>query len=79
MPKNSDSAPSVDSSSMSTESEKTTNISTIDGSADILNKIYVCKWVDYSNKYGFGAELSDGTVLVRFNDGTKMSLTRGRE
>lgn len=80
MPKNNDSAPSVDSSTTSTESEKTANISTSDGSSqDILRKLYVCKWVDYSNKYGFGAELSDGSVLVRFNDGTKMTLTRDRE
>ena len=79
MPKNIDSPPSVDSSTLSTESDKNSNNSTVDGSSDIVRKMYVCKWVDYSNKYGFGAELSDGTVLVRFNDGTKMTLTRDRQ
>uniref|UniRef100_A0AAY4DKJ3 Serine/threonine-protein kinase PLK n=1 Tax=Denticeps clupeoides TaxID=299321 RepID=A0AAY4DKJ3_9TELE len=38
-------------------------------------KLYwVTKWVDYSNKYGFGYQLSDGTVGVLFNNGTHMSL-----
>ncbi|XP_028403700.1 serine/threonine-protein kinase PLK1-like [Dendronephthya gigantea] len=70
MPKASDSSPSGDTSTNSTS----------DGnSSDTLKKLYVCKWVDYSNKYGFGAELSDGSVLVRFNDGTKMTLTRDRQ
>uniref|UniRef100_A0AAY4DHG1 Serine/threonine-protein kinase PLK n=1 Tax=Denticeps clupeoides TaxID=299321 RepID=A0AAY4DHG1_9TELE len=39
------------------------------------SKLYwVTKWVDYSNKYGFGYQLSDGTVGVLFNNGTHMSL-----
>uniref|UniRef100_A0AAY4DKN3 Serine/threonine-protein kinase PLK n=1 Tax=Denticeps clupeoides TaxID=299321 RepID=A0AAY4DKN3_9TELE len=39
------------------------------------DKLYwVTKWVDYSNKYGFGYQLSDGTVGVLFNNGTHMSL-----
>jgi hypothetical protein len=80
MPKVSDSSPSVDSSTTSTESTRLSSISTNDGSSsDTLRKLYVCKWVDYSNKYGFGAELSDGSVLVRFNDGSKMTLTRDRQ
>ncbi|XP_030626175.1 serine/threonine-protein kinase PLK2b [Chanos chanos] len=35
---------------------------------------WVTKWVDYSNKYGFGYQLSDSTVGVLFNNGTHMSL-----
>ncbi|XP_072108656.1 serine/threonine-protein kinase PLK2b [Mobula birostris] len=35
---------------------------------------WVTKWVDYSNKYGFGYQLSDRTVGVLFNNGTHMSL-----
>ena len=78
MPKVSDSSPSVDVSTTSTET--LSSISTNDGSSsDTLRKLYICKWVDYSNKYGFGAELSDGSVLVRFNDGSKMTLTRDRQ
>ncbi|KAM8793468.1 serine/threonine-protein kinase PLK2-like [Eudromia elegans] len=35
---------------------------------------WVMKWVDYSNKYGFGYQLSDHTVGVLFNNGAHMSL-----
>ncbi|KAJ8338672.1 hypothetical protein SKAU_G00354580 [Synaphobranchus kaupii] len=35
---------------------------------------WVTKWVDYSNKYGFGYQLSDHIVGVLFNNGTHMSL-----
>ncbi|KAH0627957.1 hypothetical protein JD844_008560 [Phrynosoma platyrhinos] len=35
---------------------------------------WVTKWVDYSNKYGFGYQLSDHTVGVLFNNGAHMSL-----
>ena len=38
-------------------------------------KLLITKWVDYSNKYGFGAQLSDGSVVVRFNDCTKIALS----
>jgi len=36
--------------------------------------IWVTKWVDYSDKYGFGYELSDGCVGVMFNDLSQMVL-----
>ncbi|XP_036382602.1 serine/threonine-protein kinase PLK2b [Megalops cyprinoides] len=36
--------------------------------------LWVTKWVDYSNKYGFGYQLSDHIVGVLFNNGTHMSL-----
>ncbi|KAL2099933.1 hypothetical protein ACEWY4_004327 [Coilia grayii] len=35
---------------------------------------WVTKWVDYSNKYGFGYQLSDRSVGVLFNNGSHMSL-----
>ena len=36
--------------------------------------LWVTKWVDYSNKYGFGFQLSDKGVGVLFNDTTRMLL-----
>ncbi|XP_044527838.1 inactive serine/threonine-protein kinase PLK5 [Gracilinanus agilis] len=36
--------------------------------------LWVTKWVDYSNKYGFGYELSDGSTGVLLRDGTHISL-----
>jgi len=42
-------------------------------------QLWVTKWVDYSNKYGFGYQLSDGTVGILYNDTTRMLLqTDGR-
>eukprot|EP00040_Diaphanoeca_grandis_P013315 m.67315 g.67315 ORF g.67315 m.67315 type:complete len:601 (-) comp23794_c0_seq2:679-2481(-) len=37
--------------------------------------VWISKWVDYSNKYGLGYQLSDGSVGVLFNDSTKMVLS----
>lgn len=34
---------------------------------------YVVKWVDYSNKYGFGYVLSDGTIGVHFRDSSRIA------
>ena len=45
---------------------------------DLPKSLLVTKWVDYSNKYGFGAQLSDGSVTVRFNDCTKIALSPGK-
>jgi polo-like kinase 1 len=36
--------------------------------------IWVAKWVDYSDKYGFGYQLSDEGVGVMFNDTTKLIM-----
>ena len=36
--------------------------------------LWVTKWVDYSNKYGFGFQLADKSVGVLFNDSTRMLL-----
>jgi len=34
--------------------------------------VWISKWVDYSEKYGFGYELSDNCVGVMFNDLTRI-------
>ncbi|KAG5841322.1 serine/threonine-protein kinase PLK2b [Anguilla rostrata] len=44
-----------------------------------LNFLWVTKWVDYSNKYGFGYQLSNHVVGVLFNNGTHMSLLSDRK
>ena len=38
--------------------------------------IIVSKWIDYSNKYGFGYQLSDGTTGVLFNDRVRICENR---
>ncbi|XP_066996838.2 serine/threonine-protein kinase PLK1 [Anabrus simplex] len=40
--------------------------------------LFVSKWIDYSNKYGFGFQLTDKSVGVLFNDSTRMSFTPDR-
>lgn len=35
--------------------------------------VFITKWIDYSNKYGFGFQLSDKTTGVQFNDKTKLA------
>ena len=37
-------------------------------------EIYVKKWIDYTHKYGFGCILSNDSVCVNFNDGSRMIL-----
>ncbi|CAL4135358.1 unnamed protein product, partial [Meganyctiphanes norvegica] len=37
-------------------------------------RVWVSKWVDYSDKYGLGYQLSDDSIGVLFNDFTKMML-----
>lgn len=39
---------------------------------------FITKWIDYSNKYGFGFQLSDHTIGVLFNDSTRISLSANR-
>lgn len=38
-----------------------------------VQTMFVAKWIDYSNKYGFGFQLSDNSVGVLFNDATRIS------
>ena len=40
-----------------------------------LAPVFISKWVDYSNKFGFGFQMSDGSVGVLFNDKTKIGST----
>ncbi|KAM9844685.1 serine/threonine-protein kinase PLK3 isoform 1-T1 [Aulostomus maculatus] len=41
--------------------------------------LWVTKWVDYSNKYGFGYQLSNQSIGVLFNEGTHLSLSDQRK
>ncbi|KAM5266475.1 serine/threonine-protein kinase PLK3 isoform 2-T2 [Hipposideros larvatus] len=41
--------------------------------------VWVSKWVDYSNKFGFGYQLSSSRVAVLFNNGTHMALSANRK
>ncbi|KAI8826664.1 kinase-like domain-containing protein [Fimicolochytrium jonesii] len=36
--------------------------------------LFITKWIDYSNKYGLGYQLRDGSVGVYFNDATSIIL-----
>lgn len=38
------------------------------------SEVWVKQWVDYSNKYGLGYSLNNGTVGVFFNDKSKMII-----
>ncbi|XP_014661949.1 PREDICTED: serine/threonine-protein kinase PLK1-like isoform X2 [Priapulus caudatus] len=40
---------------------------------------WISKWVDYSDKYGLGYQLSDGSVGVLFNDSTRLVLNEDGE
>ncbi|KAI9349590.1 kinase-like domain-containing protein [Obelidium mucronatum] len=37
--------------------------------------VFITKWIDYSNKYGLGYQLQDGTIGVYFNDSTSILLS----
>lgn len=52
--------------------------SQVNPTAVICFPIFVSKWIDYSNKYGFGFQLSDKSVGVLFNDNTRMSFSADR-
>lgn len=43
-------------------------------SGDPAARLWITKWVDYSNKYGFGAQLSNGCIVIRYNDGTTLAV-----
>ena len=62
--------------SLATVTERAGNKTENEHSLEKLpRQLLITKWVDYSNKYGFGAQLSDGSVVVRFNDCTKIALS----
>ncbi|XP_023333665.1 serine/threonine-protein kinase PLK2 isoform X2 [Eurytemora carolleeae] len=41
--------------------------------------VFVSKWVDYSNTFGFGYQLSNNAVGLLFNDSTRMGCTPDRK
>jgi len=52
-------------------------IPTIDDDSEdpsLCPMLWIAKWVDYSDKYGFGYQLSDDSIGVSFNDQTKLIL-----
>lgn len=50
----------------------TTSIPTIQNHESTTAEVRAVKWYDYSAKYGFGYALSNGSVGISFNDGSKM-------
>ncbi|KAI8999393.1 kinase-like domain-containing protein [Gaertneriomyces semiglobifer] len=53
------------------------NISRADSHSEgevVPPRIFITKWIDYSNKYGLGYQLRDESVGVYFNDSTSMIL-----
>ena len=40
---------------------------------------WISKWVDYTDKYGIGYQLSDNSVGVLFNDSTRLLLASNAE
>ncbi|VDL75193.1 unnamed protein product [Nippostrongylus brasiliensis] len=38
-----------------------------------LPAVFVSKWVDYTNRRGFGCQFSDGSISVKFNEGLCLS------
>ena len=46
---------------------------------DSMKRLWITKWVDYSNKYGFGAQLSNGSLVIRFNDATTLAMTSDKK
>ena len=45
-----------------------------EGAFGTSSRLWITKWVDYSNKYGFGAQLSNGCIVIRYNDGTTLAV-----
>jgi len=41
--------------------------------------VFVSKWVDYSNKFGFGFKLANNDVGLQFNDSTRIGCTGNRD
>jgi len=48
--------------------------SIMEGGFQQHGRLWITKWVDYSNKYGFGGQLSNGCIVVRYNDGTTLAV-----
>ena len=41
----------------------------------IAQLTWIWKWIDYTSKYGLGFMLSNGTVGIYFNDGSKIVMS----
>lgn len=37
-------------------------------------EVFISKWIDYTNKYGLGYQLTNGNIGVYFNDATSIIL-----
>jgi len=57
-----------------TEDKTNSNTNSCPATDNVIQKTWVNKWVDYSNRYGFGYQLSNGKICVLFNDGKHISL-----
>ena len=45
-----------------------------EGAFGASSRLWITKGVEYSNKYGFGAQLSNGCIVIRYNDGTTLAV-----
>ncbi|CAI2177724.1 13175_t:CDS:10 [Funneliformis geosporum] len=45
------------------------------GDKTLTPRVFINKWIDYSNKYGMGYQLTDGSVGVNFNDKTTLIMS----
>ena len=62
-----------------TSSDTTCSMDTAAASASAKEApLFITKWIDYSNKYGFGFQLSDRSVGVLFNDHSRISYSADR-
>ncbi|XP_018667633.2 serine/threonine-protein kinase PLK3 [Ciona intestinalis] len=59
------------------KSSATVNVACQHQPGAVAASTWVCKWVDYSNRYGFGYQLANGRVCVLFNDGKHISMLPG--
>lgn len=41
----------------------------------VAPRVFISKWIDYSNKYGLGYQLTNGAMGVYFNDSTSIILS----
>ncbi|KAI3636608.1 hypothetical protein MIR68_005297 [Amoeboaphelidium protococcarum] len=42
-------------------------------------KVFISKWIDYSNKYGLGYQLTNGSIGVHFNDSSSIILAANEQ
>ncbi|KAL7749927.1 Cell cycle serine/threonine-protein kinase cdc5/MSD2 [Sorochytrium milnesiophthora] len=61
-------------SSQSLENRLALNALALSASQQQPPMVFISKWIDYSNKYGLGYQLTNGCVGVYFNDSTSIIL-----